>query len=353
MRRLGVRLLMVAVGLTVFVFYGAAAVVAYLVLRWLWLGRPGLASTVLVVVGLTVLFGYLTYQFGTARLLAGTDAAELPRERARGFYRRVERLAGRADAEMPRLLVANVGVPNAFALGSPNNGFVVLDTRLFGLLGADELEAIVAHEIAHLESHDGLVQTIAYTAVEMVIVLVTIVLLPLALLLTGLSRALAWIRGRPLTAGSDGRFRRGVAGAVGLVFLGLLLLVRAHSRRREFAADDRAVELTGKPAALARALWKIERASEPRGLLAHLYVHGDEEGPLTRWLSSHPSMDDRVDRLADRASQQTPPGGPGGSGGPGGPGGSDRPSKHSRRIGPRRLVALGRPGRPSRDGRDS
>lgn len=132
MRRSGVRLLMVAVGVMVFVLYAAAAVAAFLVLRWLWLGRPALSTTVLIVVGLTLLFGYLTYQFGTARLLAGIDAAELPRNRAREFYGR------------------------------------------------------------------------------------------------------------------------------------------------------------------------IERASEPRGHLAHLYVHGDEEGPLTDWLETHPSMDDRIDRLTWR-----------------------------------------------------
>lgn len=324
MRRVGVRLLMVGVGVAVFALYGTAAVVAYLALRWLWLERPSPATTVVLVVGLTVLFGYLTYQFGTVRLLAGIDAADLPRERAPEFYRRVEGIARRADVEMPRLLVADVGMPNAFALGSPRTGFVVIDGRLFGLLGPDELETIVAHEMAHLESHDGLVQTVAVTAVEMVVVLITVVLVPLVLLLTGISRGLAWIRGRPLEVAPVGLFRRGVAGAVGVVMLGLLLVVRAHSRRREFAADDRAVELTGKPTALARALHRIERASRPRGLLAQLYVHGDEEGPLTRLLSTHPAMDDRIERLLERASvdRQTAVG-RSGPGSPGSPGSTD------------------------------
>lgn len=265
MRRLGVRLLMVIVGITMLVVYGSGAVLAYLVLRWAWLGRPDLATTLVILVGLTLLFGYLSYQFGTARLL-----------------------------------VANVEIPNAFALGSPGDGFVVIDYRLFRLLDDDELETILGHELAHLESHDGLVQTLAYTAVEMVISMVTVALLPVVLLLTGLSRSIAWIRGRPLEVGLVGWLRHGVAGVVGLLFLSLLLVVRAHSRRREFADDDRAVELTGQPAALARALRKIERASEPRGLLAQLFVHGDEEGVLTRWLSTHPSMDERIDRLASR-----------------------------------------------------
>lgn len=134
----------------------------------------------------------------------------------------------------------------------------------------------------------------------MVLLAVTLPILPFVLLLSGISRAAAWIRGRPTAVGDGGPFGRLLSGAVGLVLLGLLVLVRAHSRRREFAADDRAIELTGRPAALARALWKIERASAPSGLLAHLYVHGDEEA-LIDWLSTHPSMDDRIDRLAGRA----------------------------------------------------
>lgn len=304
MRRLGVRLLMVIVGLATLVVYGGGALLAYLVLRWAWLGRPDLATTLVILAGLTLLFGYLSYQFGTARLLASIDAAELPRERAPGVYRRIERLAARADVEVPRLLVANVEFPNAFALGSPDEGFVVVDYRLFRLLDDAELETIIAHELAHLESHDGLVQTLAYTAVEMVISMVTVALLPVVLLLTGLSRSIAWIRGRPLEVGLVGWLRRGVAGVVGVLFLSLLLVVRAHSRRREFAADERAVELTGHPEALARALRKIERASEPRGLLAQLFVHGDEAGVLTRWLSTHPSMDERIDRLTSRQTVQ-------------------------------------------------
>jgi len=295
---------MVAVGVTLFVFYAGAAYLAYVFLRWVWLGRPGLTTTVVVVVGLSVLFGYLSYQFGTARLRASIDAAEITRARAPELHRRVAHLADRADVAMPNLLVANMPMPNAFAIGSPHNGYIVLDSGLFRLLAADELEAILAHELAHLESYDGLVQTVAYSAIEMVVGLVTVALLPVVLLLTGLARAIAWIRGRPLNVGVVGWLRYGISGVVSLLFLVLVLLVRAHSRRREFAADDRAVELTGKPVALARALQKIERASEPRGLLAHLYVHGDEEGPLTRWLSTHPAMDERVERLAERVRKE-------------------------------------------------
>lgn len=304
MRRLGVRVLMAAVGVTLLAFYASAAYLAYLLLRWAWLGRPDLTTTLTIVAGLTILFGHLTYRYGTARLVGALDATEVPRARAPGLYDRVERLATRADVAVPRLLVAQMEVPNALAVGSPSSGTVVLDRGLFRLLYADELEAIIAHEVAHLESHDGLVQTVAYSAVQMVVGFVMLALLPALLLLTGVARGLAWVRGRPLTVGPVGRLRRWLGHTVAVVLVVLTLVVRAHSRRREFAADDRAVELTGNPLALARALKKIERASPPRGLLAPLYVHGDDEGALTRMLSTHPPMDERIDRLRHQAQRQ-------------------------------------------------
>jgi heat shock protein HtpX len=60
--------------------------------------------------------------------------------------------------------------------------------------------------------------------------------------------------------------------------------------------------VTGRPLALARALRKIERAGQPGGgLLSPLYVHAEEEDPLTRLLSTHPPMDARVERLVELA----------------------------------------------------
>lgn len=90
------------------------------------------------------------------------------------------------------------------------------------------------------------------------------------------------------------------------MLLSLTLLVRAHSRRRELAADDRAVEVTGDPAAPARALRRIRRATDPGGgLFATLYVSGEgDEHPLTRLLSTHPDVNERIDRLADRGRRQ-------------------------------------------------
>jgi heat shock protein HtpX len=205
----------------------------------------------------------------------------------------------------PALYVATMQAPNALALGSRGRGAVVLDRSLFRLLDQTELRAIVAHELAHLESRDSLVQTLALGLFRTLFGIVLLALFPVSLLLTGVARGVAWAAGRPRGWEENPvtRLRQAVGRVLLGVFVAVTLLVRAHSRRREFAADDRAVEVTGDPLALARALQKIERASSPEwSLLSPLYVHDDEDDDRwTRLLSTHPPVDERVDRLVARA----------------------------------------------------
>lgn len=88
-----------------------------------------------------------------------------------------------------------------------------------------------------------------------------------------------------------------------------MLLV--YSRRREYVADERAAAVTGQPRALARALAKIHRAANPRwGLRSLLTIHGDEStSDWWRLLSSHPPIEERIERLAD-AERRLPTSGP-------------------------------------------
>jgi heat shock protein HtpX len=295
---------MVVVGLTLLVFYAVLAAAAYLLLAAVFRGFTGADAvwTVALLVLFTLGFGLSSYRFGTAQLLAGLDARELAPREAPELHRRVATLADRLGVAPPAVAVARMEMPNALAVGG-GRGTVVLDGRLFRLLDGPELEAIVAHELAHLESHDGLVQTLAYSLVRTLVGVVALALFPLSVLLRGVSRAAAWTAGEPTGPGGPAdRLRLLVARAVMGVLFALTLAVRAHSRRREFRADRRAAELTGRPVALARALRKIERASTPTsGLLATLYVVAEESDPLSQLLSTHPPMDERVERLVSMA----------------------------------------------------
>lgn len=298
---------MVLVGLALLVVYAGVAYLGYRLLAAVWLARGDLLTVLAWTTGLTVLLGYLSYRFGTVQLLSQVRAAHLPRGRAPEVHARLDRLAEQMDVSRPRLLVGRMGAPNAMALGGVRTGVVVLDRSVFRLLSADEVEGLLAHELAHLESRDSLVQTLAYSAGQSLVWVVVVLALPFVLVGSGLQRALDWIRGRPpadsLAPVASLRRRAGKVVLVGFVALTLLLL--AHSRRREYAADERAVAVTGDPLALARALRKIQRATEPRWAMASpLYVRGDEEGTLTRLLSTHPDMDERIERLVERADRQ-------------------------------------------------
>lgn len=306
MKRPGLRAVMATVGLALLVAYAGAASLAYWALATLWATRPDPTTTLTIVAVAVIGFGYLSYAFGTRRLLAQLDAAPIARERAPDLYERVDALCESMDVALPDLYVGRMAAPNAFALGGVGDGAVVLDRSLFRFLTTSEIEAILAHELAHLESHDSLVQTLAFSIGQTLTGILSVVLFPAVLLTTGLARAWAWTAGRPGAWAETpfGTLRRALDGVIALGLVALTLAVNAHSRSREFAADDRAADVTGDPLALARALRKIERASEPGwSVLSPLYIHSDDEdeNPIREWFSTHPSLDERVERLRERA----------------------------------------------------
>ena len=296
---------MVVVGLFLLAFYAVVAAAGYRLLTLLWAARPAPGAVVLLVGWLTVFSGYLSYRFGTAQLLGSLDAVELPRDRAPGLYRRLDRLCEGYGVDQPRVLVADLPTPNAFALGSARDGTLVIDRSLFRVLDGTELTGILAHELAHLASYDALVQTLAYSTLRTLTGVLVVLLAPFALVATGLAQATAWIAGRPGAWQSTpwGRLRYRAEQAVMVLLSVLTLVLLARSRRREYAADARAASVTGNPLALARALRKIQRYNEPRwGLLSLLSV-GNDDDELTRMLSTHPSTEERIERLVERADE--------------------------------------------------
>ncbi len=307
--RVGTRILMIFVGVAVFVFYALLAYASYLALSLLWRLQFDLTTAVLFVLGFTLVFGYLGLRVGTARLLSQLDAQELPRERVPGAYHVLDGLAAEMDLdEPPRLMVASLSTPNAFALDTMGRNTVVVDTVLFRILDRDELEGLLAHELAHLERKDSLVQTLAFSTIQTVVNLAYVVVAPFAFFVTGLALSTAWVRGDPTSWPETlpGRIRHRLEQGASLVMGVMTLLARAHSRKREYAADERAAAVTGRPLALARALEKLERASSAEfGILSPLWIRGEveseEERRLRDLLSTHPRTEDRVKRLRDHA----------------------------------------------------
>lgn len=228
---------------------------------------------------------------------AAADAEQQPR-----LHRVVETTAIRAGIPMPRVGVIDDPAPNAFAASlSPKNAVIGVTTGALDLLDDSELEAVVAHEVAHIVNHDGRVT------------LTTFALVGSIASIAGMLLVLGWAMVRTIFS----EFKLGLGLITGM--LGLIMLVvgtafaavafvlgplisSAVSRRREFLADASGVELTRFPEGLISALEKIHAhpaqvttaSFEVRGLF---FVNTIGAGWLAALLGSHPSVAERVERL--------------------------------------------------------
>lgn len=305
MRRVVIRLVMAVIGVVSFAVYAAGAYLVYRLLALAWADRPSAMTVIAVFVVVTLFLGYVGYRYGTRGLLASMPSVEPPAGRRRRFEERLEDLCERMAIETPTVRFTDLDEPNAFAMSGPSGGAVVFDLRLFELLDDDELEAILAHELAHLEARDGLIQSLAFTGLQTVMSVVSILLLPVLLFLTGLAKASAWLRGRPGTWSKSlaWRFRSVVVALVMVVPIVITFVLLVRSRRQEYAADRRAAEVTGKPLALASALQAVNEAMIESLRLQGLLPEGETPpDPVYRLLSTHPAIEKRVERLEAMAS---------------------------------------------------
>ncbi len=254
-----------------------------LVLLGGYFGGNGGAIVALVLAG-AMNFG--SYFFSDKIVLKMYKARVVGREEAPDLYDAVENLARKAGLPMPRVAIIPSEQPNAFATGrNPKNAVVAATQGILRILDRDELEGVMAHELAHVKNRDILISSIAATLAGAIMVL---------------SRF-------GLFFGGGGRNRGG--GAMALVMmilapLAAMIIQAAISRSREYAADAGGAEISGKPRALASALRKLERGAkqmpmEGNPATAHMFiVHPFSAGGLTKLFSSHPPTDERVDRLS-------------------------------------------------------
>ncbi|WP_052849463.1 zinc metalloprotease HtpX [Streptomyces avicenniae] len=219
-------------------------------------------------------------------------AREVTPQEAPELHGAVDRLCALADMPKPRVAIARTDVPNAFATGrSQKKSLVCATTGLLRRLEPDELEGVLAHELSHVAHRDVAVMTIAG------FLGVLAGLITRMALWTGLGRSrnnqnLAFIL-IPLVSA--------------VVYVISFLLTRLLSRYRELSADRAGALLTGRPSALASALTKVSgqmariptrdlRQAEPFN--AFFFAPAVTGESLSRLLSSHPTLQQRLDRLA-------------------------------------------------------
>ncbi|KAB1194028.1 M48 family metalloprotease [Haloferax sp. MBLA0076] len=298
---------MILIGFVVLAFYLLLSALSAFAVVTLWRLRPDPVTTAVVGVSVAVALGYVSFRFGTVQLLSQLDARDLSPTESPAIHRLLNRLSGEMDIDPPELKLARFSAPNAMALDPLGRDVIVLDSALFRLLDVDEFEALLAHELAHLERKDGLTQSLVASIGQTFVGIGYLFVSPVTFLATGVALGTAWIQGRPREWHETipGRIRLGLDTFVGVFGFGLTVFIRSQSRKREFAADARAAAVTGNPLALASALRKLERAAQPRWGLTPLWVYGEVEmdDPVSELLSTHPSTDERVERLTEIAEQ--------------------------------------------------
>ncbi|MFD3685589.1 M48 family metalloprotease [Nocardiopsis sp. NPDC058631] len=275
-----------AVGL----FVGAAVLVV--AVGWLCGSEKGAQFSVTLV----LCAGVLVYLFGESLALRAMRAHPVSEIERPELYRIVRELATAARQPMPRLYLSPIRSPNAFATGSsPRRAALCCTTGLLRTLDERELRGVIAHELAHIRSHDTLISSVAatLTAVITAMTLVTF-LLPLG--------------------ESEETDMPNLLGGLMMALLAPLAALVVHcgvGRRREFRADEQAARLTGDPVALAEALLKLEEGAQryplprDRSLLASAHVMTTNPFPtgVGRLFAAHPPTDERVRRLRDLRRQ--------------------------------------------------
>ena len=254
---------------------------------------------------------WAAWRWGDRQVLWSTRAMELIHPATDEQVRLVnvaDEMAIASGMPRPRLWIVPDSDLNAFATGrEPATASIAVTEGLLATLDRDELQAVLAHEYAHVARYDTRLMTLVAAMVGAI-----------ALVSDGMGRFL-WHGGR---MGRSGGKRGGGKGGAGIIVLVLWLLTlvvapivsrmlaMAISRKREFLADATAAQYTRNPGALMRALEKLDGARSPtvavgRGA-AHLCIVDPSDRRFQRWkgfagdlMASHPSSEERMARLRD------------------------------------------------------
>jgi heat shock protein HtpX len=243
------------------------------------------------IVLMVVIIGALSFGqlfFSDKLALAAMGAKEVTPEEAPGLHGMIERLCIQADLPKPKIAVADMHVPNAFALGrSQKSATVCCTTGIMQVLSPSELEGVMAHELSHVKHRDVLIMTIASFFASIA--------------------ALILQFGFFFGGGDDENPSILVVLLVSfVVYIVSFFLMLALSRYREFAADRGAAIITGRPSALSSALVKISSAMETvptqdlrqaERLNAFFIVPTSVKGAVQTLFSTHPPMEKRIERL--------------------------------------------------------
>jgi heat shock protein HtpX len=228
---------------------------------------------------------FFSYFFSDKMALAMARAKPIEESEAPRLYQIVRELTTRAGLPMPRLYMIPQQQPNAFATGrNPKHAAVAVTEGITKLLSEDELRGVLAHELAHVQHRDILIQSVASA---------------IGAAITYLAYMLMWF-------GGDDESPLSLVASLALVLLAPIaatIIQLSISRQREFAADAGGAQICGNPESLASALLRLEQGAEAMPMQVNqaaepLYIVRPFKGKgIAGLFSTHPPIEERVRRL--------------------------------------------------------
>jgi heat shock protein HtpX len=257
-------------------------------------GALGGQSGMVIALVMAAAMNFFAYWGSASMVLRMYGAQIVDQQQAPELYAMVDRLRQRAGLPMPTVAVAPHLQPNAFATGrNPEHAVVCVTAGLMQAVTPDELEGVIAHELAHIKNRDMLLQTFTAT---------------IAGAISSLGQMAIW---GAMLGRSDDDEGGGVGGLVMIILAPIAagLIQMAISRQREFKADAVGAQISGRPLSLANALRRLDAAAEripmdvspaaaPLAQVNPLAAHG---GGISKLFSTHPPTEERVARLAAMA----------------------------------------------------
>lgn len=258
-------------------------------------GKSGMVIAFLLAGGMN----FFSYWYSDKIVLKMYRAKEVSETEQPVFYGMVRRLAQKSGMPMPKVYIIPSDGPNAFATGrNPEHAAVAATEGIMRLLNEEELEAVMAHELAHVQNRDTLISTVAAT---------------IAGAISMLGNMLQWAAIFGMGRGDDDEGNNSMAGSLVMAIVAPLvamLIQMAVSRSREYLADASGAHICGKPLALANALRKLQVGAQMMPMqeatpsTAHLFIVNPITGAsIFKLFSTHPPVEERIARLESIAAE--------------------------------------------------
>ena len=253
----------------------------------------GTASTMVpMAVGISLIGVWGSYYGSDKLVLTMTGAKLITREDAPELFNVIEEVVIASGLPMPKVAIVEDTAPNAFATGrDPDHALIAFTTRILDVMDRDELQGVIAHELAHVANRDTLVSAVAATTAGAIAILSDFLM------------RMMWFGG--------GRDRDRNSNPLAMVFslvilllapIAAILLKSAISRKRESLADATAVSFTRNPAGLRKALEVLASDTtvvrQKSNAVAHIWIESPLDGQaVSKMFSTHPPIQERIATL--------------------------------------------------------